>query len=101
MLKLVQENIGGLIVWCVSEVIAGFQSGSWAKFTSETVARNFMRWLQTLDTEALIRRAIAGLWNRTDRELYALINRRANHITRVNVIDRTGTYWQRYYPQVS
>lgn len=99
MLKLKQEQIGTLVVWCVAEVIAGLPSGSWAKFTSKKVASNFMCWLQTLDTEVLIRRLVSGLWNEADKRLYALIRRRADHVTRVDLTHRTGTYWQRYFPE--
>lgn len=101
MLKLIQEDVRGLLVWCVCEVIRGCPAGSWAKFTSEQVARNFMRWLETLDTEGLIRRLLSGLHSETDKQLYATINRRADHVTRVNVQHLTGTYWQRYYPHAA
>lgn len=101
MLKLIQENVRGLVVWCVCEVIRGLPSGSWAKFTSREVARNFMRWLQTLDTEGLLRRFIAQVWTQADKQLYALIISRSKHVSRVDVTHITGTYWQRYYPKAA
>lgn len=95
MLQIEQENVRGIIVWAVCEVMRGFPSGSWGKFTSEVVARNFMRWLQALDTEGLIRRIITGVYSEADERLYEYILARREHITRVDATGLTGTYWQR------
>lgn len=101
MLKLRQEDVGGLVLYVVCEVVRDLPSGSWGKFTSESVARNFMRWLQSLDTEGLIRRLIHGLWDDADRDLYEHIICRANHVTRVDTTYLTGGYWQRHYPHAA
>lgn len=101
MLKLRTEDVGGLVLYVVCEVVRGLPSGSWAKFTSESVARNFMRWLSSLDTEGLIRRLVDGLWSEDDRTLYEQIISRADHVTRVDTTHLTGGYWQRYYPHAT
>lgn len=101
MLRLIKEDISGVVVWCVAEIITGLPAGSWGKFTSKQVAQNFMRWLSGLDTERLIRRLVNGLWSEADKQLHDLINRRADHETRVNVQHITGTWWERHYPHAA
>lgn len=101
MLKLRQEEVGGLVLYVVCEVVRGLPSGSWGKFTSEVVACNFMRSLQSHDTEGLIHRLICGLWSDDDRALYEHIISRVDHVTRVDTTHLTGGYWQRYYPHLA
>jgi hypothetical protein len=103
MLKLRQEDAEGLIVWAVCEVVRGFPTGSWGKFTSRSVAENFMRWLRTLDTEGLIRRILTDRYSRADEQLYESILTRREHASRVDVEHITGTYWQMHniYPHAA